>query len=69
MADEFAGEPVNVDALEVVELLSFEVEDSLTTDDRDMSAAAIEDVPVHKMSIYPSPSVDQLLPREIPQVP
>ena len=47
MADEVAGEPVNVDAFEVKELLSLEIEDRRTDYSGNMDALAIEDVSVH----------------------
>jgi hypothetical protein len=54
MSNQLSGKLVNVDSFEIVELLSLEIEDSRATDDRDMNAAAIEDVSVHKIPISPS---------------
>ena len=47
MANEFAGQPVNVDTLEIVELPSFEIEDLRTDDFANMQAVAFEDIAVH----------------------
>jgi hypothetical protein len=47
MSDQLTGKLVNVDASQVVELVSLEVEDSRSTDNRDVNATAVEDLSVH----------------------
>ena len=45
MSNQLSGKPVNVDAFEVVELLSLEIEDSRTKDDRYMDARLLNIFP------------------------
>ena len=47
MSNQLSGKLVNVDAFEVVELLSLEIEDSRTKDDRYVDATAAEYFSVH----------------------
>ena len=47
MSNQLSGKLVNVDAFEVVKLLSLEVEDSRTKDDRYVDATAVEYFSVH----------------------
>src|SRR6202163_1981336 len=47
MSNQLSGKLVNVDAFEVVELLSLEIEDSGATDDRYLDATAVEYFSVH----------------------
>src|ERR1700722_18315487 len=47
MSNQLSGKFVNVDAFEVVELLSRGIEDSRATDDRDVDATAVEYLSVH----------------------
>src|SRR5260370_7027955 len=55
MSDQLTGKLVNVDASQIVELLSLEVEDCRATDNRDTSATAVEDVSVHHFPFAFSP--------------
>jgi hypothetical protein len=47
MSNQLSGKLVNVDAFEVVELLSLEIEDSRAKDDRYVDATAVEYFSVH----------------------
>ena len=47
MSNQLSGKLVNVDAFEVVELLSLEIEDSRAKDDRYVDATAVEYFPVN----------------------
>ena len=47
MSNQLSGKFVNVDAFEVVEPLSREIEDSRANDDGDVDAAAVEYFAVH----------------------
>jgi len=47
MSNQLSGKLVNIDAFEVVELLSLEIEDSRTKDDRYVDATAVEYFSVH----------------------
>ena len=47
MSNQLSGKFVNVDAFEVVELLSRGIEDRRATDDRDVDATAVEYLSVH----------------------
>jgi hypothetical protein len=47
MSNQLSGKLVDVDAFEVVELLSLEIEDSRTKDDRYVDATAVEYFSVH----------------------
>jgi hypothetical protein len=47
MSNQLSGKLVNVDAFEVVELVSRDIEDSRATDDRDVDATAVEYLSIH----------------------
>lgn len=47
MSNQLSGKLVNIDAFEVVKLLSLQIEDSRTKDDRYMDATAVEYFSVH----------------------
>jgi hypothetical protein len=52
MSNQFSGKLVNIDASQVVKLLSLEIEDGRAEDDRDADALAVEDVSVHRTRSY-----------------
>jgi hypothetical protein len=47
VSDQLTEKLENVDASQVAEFLSLEVEDCRATDNRDMSATTVEDVSIH----------------------
>src|ERR1700736_4499211 len=49
MSNQLSGKLVNVDAFELVELLSLEIEDSRAKDDRYVDATAVEYFSVHDL--------------------
>ena len=52
MSNQLSGKLVNVDAFEVVELLSLEIEDGRAKDDRYVDATAVEYFSVHDRRPY-----------------
>src|ERR1700688_1286580 len=57
MSNQLSGKLVNVDAFEVVELLSLETEDSRATDDRYVDATAVEYFPSTTYLLSRGPAV------------